>query len=64
MIAAEEAKRRRCVDPEEYWRATAEALNWAEAQSPIPRNFKEGCLAAQRRLLEWLGEPNGPMSNE
>ena len=39
-------------DPAERWRLSRDFLTWADAQKPVPRNSKEGCLAAQRRLLE------------
>lgn len=54
LLAAEEAKRQRCVSPAERWRVIQETITWAESQLPVLRNSKEGCLAAQRRRLEGL----------
>jgi hypothetical protein len=48
----EEAKRNRMWDPVERWRMIEEMIEWADQQRPVPRNSKEGCLAAQRKWLE------------
>ncbi|MGD0655559.1 MAG: hypothetical protein ABSA16_14550 [Thermoguttaceae bacterium] len=40
------------TDSAERWRLLQDFLTWADAQKPVPRNSKEGCLAAQRKLLE------------
>lgn len=52
LLHREEAKRNRMWDPVEHWRTIQEMIDWADAQKPVPRNSKEGCLAAQRKWLE------------
>jgi hypothetical protein len=52
LLQSEEAKRIRMWDPVERWRMIQEMIDWADAQKPVPRNSKEGCLAAQRKWLE------------
>jgi len=39
-------------DPAERWRMIEEMIDWADSQKPVPRNSKEGCLAAQRKWIE------------
>lgn len=51
LIAAEEAKRDRHLDPAERWRLIQSAIAWAESQQTVGRNTKEACLANQARLL-------------
>ena len=52
LLHSEEAKRNRMWDPVERWRMIQETIDWADAQKPVPRNSKEGYLAAQRKSLE------------
>jgi hypothetical protein len=54
LLRREEAKRAKMQTPAEQWQATLDALNWAESQLPVPRNSKEACLAAQRRILDMM----------
>ena len=51
VIAAEEAKRNRHLDPAERWRLIQAAIEWAQSQQTVRRNTKEACLANQARLL-------------
>jgi hypothetical protein len=57
LIRREEAKRDRMWDPAERWRMIEEMIDWADSQKPVPRNSKEGCLAAQRKWLGRMGNP-------
>ncbi|MGD0516239.1 MAG: hypothetical protein ABSA26_01775 [Thermoguttaceae bacterium] len=57
LIRREEAKRDRIWDPAERWRMIEEMIDWADAQKSVPRNSKEGCLAAQRKLLGRTDNP-------
>jgi hypothetical protein len=57
LIRREEAKRDRMWDPAERWRMIEEMIDWADSQKSVPRNSKEGCLAAQRK---WLGIMDNP----
>jgi hypothetical protein len=52
LIRREEAKRNCMWDPAERWRMIEEMIDWADSQKPVPRNSKEGCLAAQRKWIE------------
>jgi len=52
LVAREEAKRLRNWDPVARWKAWLAAVAWAEAQRPVRRNSKAGCLADQRRKME------------
>jgi hypothetical protein len=54
QIRSEEAKRERCVDPRERWRALQETIAWADAQQKPPRNSIQSCLERQRRLVAVL----------
>ena len=54
QIRSEEAKRERCVDPRERWRALQETIAWADAQQKPPRNSIQSCLERQRRLVAAL----------
>lgn len=54
LIAAEEAKRERRLDPAERWRLIQSAIAWAESQQTVRRSTKESCLANQARLLARL----------
>jgi hypothetical protein len=56
LLRREEAKRDRMWDPAERWEIIQEMIDWADAQKPVPRNSKEGCLAAQRRRLERMNK--------
>jgi hypothetical protein len=51
LVFEEEKKRWRNWDPKLRWEAIQNAIAWADAQSTVRRNTKEGCLANQRRLL-------------
>jgi hypothetical protein len=51
LIASEEAKRNRHLDPVERWRLIQAAIEWAQSQQTVRRNTKEACLANQARLL-------------
>jgi hypothetical protein len=51
LLRREEAKRNRLWDPLERWRMIQNLIDWADVQKTVPRNSKEGCLAAQRKLL-------------
>jgi hypothetical protein len=42
------------ADPAERWQLLLDFLTWADAQQPVPRNSKEGCLAAQRKFMEGM----------
>jgi hypothetical protein len=44
LIRSEEAKRRRCADAVQQWKAFLETCAWVGLQQPIPRNSKAGCL--------------------
>jgi hypothetical protein len=52
LLHREEAKRNRMWDPTERWQMIQEMIDWADAQKPVPRNSKEGCLSAQRKWLD------------
>ena len=52
LLRSEEEKRNRMWDPVERWQMIQEMIEWADAQKSVPRNSKEGCLAAQRKWLE------------
>jgi hypothetical protein len=52
LLSREEAKRNRVWDPAQRWQMIQKMIDWADAQRPVPRNSKEGCLAAQRKRLE------------
>ncbi len=52
LLHSEEEKRNRMWDPVERWQMIQEMIEWADAQKSVPRNSKEGCLAAQRKWLE------------
>jgi hypothetical protein len=54
LLRSEEAKRDRMWDPAERREMLQELIAWADAQKPVPRNSKEGCLAAQRRLPDGM----------
>lgn len=54
QIRSEEAKRERCVDPRERWRALQETIAWADAQQKPPRNSIQSCLERQRRWVATL----------
>jgi hypothetical protein len=54
LLRREEAKRNRLWDPMERWRMNEELIVWTDAQQPIPRNSRQGCLAAQRK---WMKKP-------
>ena len=54
QIRSEEAKRERCVDPRERWRALQETIAWADAQQKPPRNSIQSCLERQRRGVATL----------
>ena len=56
LLHREEAKRDRMWDPADRWRMIQEMIDWADAQQSVPRNSKEGCLAAQRRMLERMNK--------
>jgi hypothetical protein len=56
LMRCEEAKRDRMWDPAERWRMFEEMIDWADSQKPVPRNSKEGCLAAQRKWLERMDD--------
>ena len=49
QIQSEEAKRNRCWDLSERWRALQETITWADAQQTPPRNSPQSCLARQRQ---------------
>ncbi|HEY4759634.1 MAG TPA: hypothetical protein VIH42_03550 [Thermoguttaceae bacterium] len=51
LLRREEAKRNRMWDPIKRWQMIQDMITWADAQRPIPRNSRQGCLANQRRLL-------------
>ncbi|HUE70571.1 MAG TPA: hypothetical protein VMP01_06745 [Pirellulaceae bacterium] len=51
LVAAEEAKRNRHLDPAERWRLIQAAIDWADSQQTVRRSTKEACLANQARLL-------------
>jgi hypothetical protein len=52
LLHDEETKRVRMCDPAERWRMIGDLIVWADSQKPVPRNSKEGCLAAQRKWLD------------
>ena len=54
QIRSEEAKRERCVDPRERWRALQETIVWADAQQKSPRNSIQSCLERQRHWVATL----------
>jgi hypothetical protein len=51
LLRSEEDKRNRMWDPAERRRMIQELIDWADAQKPVLRNSKEGCLNAQRKIL-------------
>lgn len=52
LVRDEQEKRRRCADPIKQWRVFLETCAWIDAQQPIPRNSKAGCLAEEKRRAE------------
>jgi len=52
LYRRKEAEWEQIGDRAERWRLLQDFIAWADAQKPVPRNSMEGCLAAQRRLLE------------
>ena len=63
LIRAEEEKRRRCADPVQQWKAFQATCAWLDAQRPVPRNSKAGCLRAQRGMRPAI-KPNRDQSNQ
>ncbi len=56
--ASEEAKRERCWDPLQRWKAFQETIAFVDSQQPVPRNSRASCLARQAKLwksIETLG---------
>ena len=56
LLRQEEERRNPDGDPAVRWKIIQEILTWIDAQSPVPRNSKQACLANQRRLLDSMGE--------
>jgi hypothetical protein len=54
---SEEAKRERCVDPRERWRALQETIAWA-MRAEAARNSIQSCLERQCRLVAALSRRN------
>jgi hypothetical protein len=51
IVRAEAAKRDRIWDVHRRWQVLQETIAWAELQTTVRRNTKEGCLANQQRIL-------------
>ncbi len=52
LLRREEEKRNRMWDPAARWQMIEDLIAWADAQKPVPRNSKEGCLAAQQKWID------------
>jgi hypothetical protein len=50
--AREEAKRERCWDAVQRWKAFQETIAFVDSQQPVPRNSRASCLARQAKFLE------------
>ncbi|HMP76994.1 MAG TPA: hypothetical protein PKE12_11935 [Kiritimatiellia bacterium] len=54
LAEREEEKRSRCISIDDRWRMIQSAINWADAQSAVPRNSRFACKDKERRILPSL----------
>ncbi len=56
-VQMEESKRTRNWDPVRRWRELQAAIEWADAQAPVPRNCRAFQLLSQREKLDAMEGP-------
>ena len=54
LTEREEEKRNRCLSDADRWRLIQAAIDWADAQRPVPRNSPAACKEKERRILPSL----------